>query len=227
MPLHLEASKWEEILRWFLRGFSSQKIARETGINRWRIMRALSVVRSAMLKDIQNLFVGQVEGNAASANSRWTNQPESAKPRSSRPSRGASKSPVFLILYRGGKVWANLVSDVEAQILTSLIARRVRRGLTVFSDTWKSFSDIAAKGYVYHLVGQSQPEQVNLKGNYINKLESFGRYLKTNLPVKGGIRRHRWPLYLAEYGWRYNHRNLTIDQQIHEIIQLLKNQNLR
>ncbi len=37
-----------------------------------------------------------------------------------------------------------------------------------------------------------------------NGREGFWGYLKRNLSAKGGIRRDRLPLYLAEYVWRYN-----------------------
>jgi transposase len=51
------------------------------------------------------------------------------------------------------------------------------------------------------------------KGNHINGLEGFWSYLKRRLAAKGGIRKERLPLYLAEYVWRYNHRNDSIQIQ--------------
>jgi transposase-like protein len=41
--------------------------------------------------------------------------------------------------------------------------------------------------------------------------------------AKGGIRRERLPLYLAEYVWRYNHRNMEIKDQIKLILSMLQN----
>ena len=51
------------------------------------------------------------------------------------------------------------------------------------------------------------------KGNHINGLEGFWGYLKRRLAAKGGIRKERLPLYLAEYVWRYNLRNDSIQIQ--------------
>jgi len=48
--------------------------------------------------------------------------------------------------------------------------------------------------------------------NHINGLEGFWGYLKRNLASKGGIRRERIPFYLAEYVWRFNHRNYSVDE---------------
>jgi transposase-like protein len=61
----------------------------------------------------------------------------------------------------------------------------------------------------------------NNKTNHINGLEGFFGFLKRQLASRGGIRRERLPLYLAEYVWRYNNRDLTIDQQIEKLLNLV------
>jgi hypothetical protein len=43
------------------------------------------------------------------------------------------------------------------------------------------------------------------------------------LAAKGGIRQERLPFYLAEYVWRYNHRELEIRDQIKIVLTLLEN----
>jgi transposase-like protein len=53
-------------------------------------------------------------------------------------------------------------------------------------------------------------------------LEGFWGYLKRRLASKGGIRKEKLPLYLAEeYVWRFNHRNFTIKQQTANLLNLL------
>ena len=44
---------------------------------------------------------------------------------------GQVKPPVFGILCRGGKVWAQVEPDVEAKTLLPLISRRVKEGSVV------------------------------------------------------------------------------------------------
>jgi len=51
----------------------------------------------------------------------------------------------------------------------------------------------------------------NNKTNHINGLEGFFGFLKRQLASREGIRREKLPLYLAEYVWRYNNRDLTIN----------------
>ena len=118
-------------------------------------------------------------------------------------------------------MWAQIVPDVEANTLLPLISNRVESGSTVYSDTWKSYTGVAAKGYVHRLVEHQKGEYVNEEGNHINGLEGFWGYLKRRLAAKGGIRRERLPLYLAEYVWRFNHRNQSIDTQKKQLLNSL------
>ncbi|OGX41340.1 MAG: hypothetical protein A3C53_00645 [Omnitrophica WOR_2 bacterium RIFCSPHIGHO2_02_FULL_68_15] len=105
----------------------------------------------------------------------WKNKRKSQRARGTKRGRGTRKTPVFGILCRGGQVWAQVVPDVKARTLLPLLRRRVRPGSVVCSDTWTSYTGVAAKG---------------------------------------GIRHDRLPPYLAEYVWRYNHRRLSVDQQV-------------
>ena len=69
------------------------------------------------------------------------------------------------------------------------------------------------KGYVHRLVDHAKGEYSDGKGRHINGLEGFWGYLKRKLASKGGVRRSRLPLYLGEYVWRYNHRQIPFKSQ--------------
>ena len=221
MPLRLSRKQWVKILGWFLRGLSSQAIGQETGLNRWRILRALMQTRLSMAQDIPEIFTGTVEVDETYLGGQWKNKRKSQRQQQSKRGRGTLKTPVFGILCRGGQVWAKVVADVEAKTLIPLIRRRVQKGSTVCSDAWKSYTGIAAKGYVHRLVEHGKGEYSDKHGNHINGLEGFWGYLKRKLAAKGGIRKERLPLYLAEYVWRYNHRSLSLKHQIDELLNLL------
>jgi transposase-like protein len=209
----------------FFKGFSSRGVALETGFDRKRILRALLLTRKAMAQDIPKVFSGAVEVDETYLGGQWKNKRKSHKIGGTKRGRGTTKTPVFGILCRSGKVWAEVVPDVEAKTLIPLINTRVKRGSTVFSDTWKSYTGIAAKGYVHRLVDHGKGGYSNGGGTHINGLEGFWGYLKRRLASKGGIGKERLPLYLAEYAWRYNHRTLTVKEQTERISTLIKSQN--
>jgi len=207
-----------------LKGFSAQGIAEETGIERKRVLRALLHIRQAMTQDIADVFSGTVEIDETYIGGQWKNKKKSQKSDTAKRGRGTQKTPVFGILCRGGKVWAEVVPDTKAKTLLPIVSQRVRRGSIVCSDTWRSYTGIAAKGYVHRIVEHGKHEYSNGKGNHINGLEGFWGYLKRRLAAKGGIRRERLPLYLAEYVWRYNHRSYSVKAQTNKILNLLKQQ---
>ena len=213
LPLTLTRKEWIKILHWFLRGLPAVAIAQETGIHRQRILRALTYVRIAFQQDVPDVFSGTVEVDETYIGGQWKNKRLNERSKGAKRGRGTTKTPVFGILCRGGKVWAQVVPDVEAKTLMPLITRWVEAGSVVYSDTWTSYTGVAAKGYVHRLVKHHKGEYSDGKGNHINGLEGFWGYLKRRLAAKGGIRKERLPLYLAEYVWRYNHRNDNIENQ--------------
>ncbi len=117
-PLRLSGSEWRRLLRWFVLGHSAEVIAQEARLHQQRVLRALLLVRQAMVRDIPPLFSGMVEVDETYVGGRWRN--------------------------------------------------------------------------------------------------------KRRLAAKGGIRRERLPLYLAEYVWRYNHRRLSGPEQVKTLLKLLQ-----
>ena len=227
LPLQLTRKEWDQVLHWFLRGLPGRAIAQETGLHYQRIFRALTYVRQAMQKDLPEVFSGTVEVDETYLGGQWKNKRLSERKKGTLRGRGTRKTPVFGILCRGGKVWAQIVPDVEARTLLPLITRQVEAGSTVCSDTWKSYTGVAAKGYVHRLVKHEHHQYSDKKGNHINGLEGFWGYLKRRLAAKGGIARDKLPLYLAEYVWRYNHREETIEMKKKQVLKLLEGINRR
>ena len=207
-------------------GLSSNKITSETGTEKRRILRALNTTRKVMIRDIPGVFEGAVEVDETYIGGQWKNKRKAEKAQETKRGRGTRKQPVFGVLCRNGYVWAELVPNVEADssggsrqadTLLSLIRNRVRRGSVVYSDTWKGYTGVASGGYVRRLVEHGKGEFSDKKGSHINGMEGFWGYLKRNLAAKGG----RLPLYLAEYVWRFNNRNLSTDEQINKLLKSL------
>jgi len=222
LPLRLTRHQWRALLRCHAQGLSAQAIAHETKLHRQRVLRALTVLRTAMVREIPPVLRGTVEVDETYVGGSWRNRRHRPPGRTSPQGRGTTlKTPVFGILCRGGQVWAQVVPNVSRLTLQPLIRRRVRMGTTIWSDTFTSYTGIATKGYVHRLVRHS-PGSYGRGERHINGLEGFWGYLKRRLAAKGGIRRERLPLYLAEYVWRYNHRKSSTDQQVTQLMHLLE-----
>ena len=221
LPLTFSRDEWKEILHLFLMEQSSNSIAEQTGFNKQRIMRALTLIRRGMTKDVPEIFSGTVEVDETYLGGQWKNKRKTIREQGTKRGRGTQKQPVFGILCRNGSVWAEVVDDVGAETLQPLISEKVITGSIICSDTWKAYTGIAARGYVHRLVNHRDRQYSDGKGNHINGLEGFWGYLKRKLSAKGGIRREKIPLYLGEYVWRYNHRTDQERIKIKRLIQLL------
>lgn len=225
LPLRLTSREWAGLLRWFLLGLSGAQIATQTGLERRRVLRALLQVRAVMAQDVPPVFSGTVEVDETYVGGQRKNQRKPQRAQATKRGRGTAKTPVFGILCRGGAVWAQIVPDLHAATLWPLIGRRVRLGSTICSDTQQSYTGIAAKGYVHRLVDHTKGEYATGRGGvHINGLEGFWGILKRQLAAKGGIRRDRLPLYLAEYVWRFNHRHASVLHQRRRLLTLLRQQ---
>jgi transposase len=221
LPLRLSRREWRRLLHYFLLGLSSNKLAEETGLERGRVLRALEVTRKVMARDTAATFRGTVEVDETYLGGQWKNKRRKAKRIKAKRGRGTTKTPVFGILCRKGQVWAQVVPDTKAPTLLALLEGQVVKGSTVCSDTWRSYTGIAYRGYVHRTVEHGEGEYANTQGNHINGLEGFWGYLKRQLAAKGGIRRERLPLYLAEYVWKYNHRKLSLKMRENRLLQIL------
>ncbi len=222
LPLYLSRDQWKKIIRWFLLEQSSENISLRTSIERKRVLRALTLVRRALTKDVPDVFTGTVEVDETYLGGQWKNKRKPIRDHGTKRGRGTKKQSVFGILCRNGTVWAEVVNDVEADTLQPLITRQVSPGSIVCSDTWKAYTGIASRGFVHRLVNHGERQYSDGKGNHINGLEGFWGYLKRKLASKGGIRREKLPLYLGEYVWRYNHRTESEKEKVKRIITLLE-----
>jgi len=210
------------IIHWFVLEQSTNRIQEQTNVSKYYILKVLLALRKAMLLDVPKVFKGQIEVDETYLGGQWKNKRLSAKAKLPKPKRGrgTTKQPVFGILCREGQVWAELIENTEAKSLQPLIQKKVSIGSTIYSDTWRGYTGIAAKGYVHRLV-EHKKEYVSSSGNHINGLEGFWGYLKRKLVAKGGIRKSRLHLYLGEYVWRYNHRSLNVKEQTKYLLNLV------
>ena len=213
--VRIDPSTLRKVIQEFLLEHSTNTILSRVTISRYMLLRVLTLMRMVMVQDVPAVFEGTVEVDETYLGGQWKNKRHAVKSHQgqSKRGRGTTKQPVFGILCRSGKVWAELIDGVEAKQLQPKILKQVKQGSIVCSDTFCGYTGIAAKGYVHRLVNHSKGQYVDAKGNHSNGLEGFWGYLKRKLSAKGGIRKKHLPLYLGEYVWRYNHRTMNFKEQ--------------
>lgn len=133
------------------------------------------------------------------------------RPRRSRglpTNRGRStphKTPVFGILERRGRVEVTVVPDCSAESLVTQTLKTVKRGSLVYTDRWSGYDTLTFCGY-RHLKVDHGVEFARGKV-HINGLEGFWSYAKAKFIKHHGVSPAKFPLYLYEWQFRYNHRH--------------------
>lgn len=199
---HLSPRQWLRLLKLFELEVSTRKLASQLGISYATAYRAVTVLRLAIVAHAPDgvmLLSGEVELDESYFGGR----------RKGRRGRGASgKVPVFGILERDGQVFVSTVPNVKAETLLGLTVSKVRRGSIVYTDRFHAYDALMFCGFRHLQVDHA----VHFRRGrvYINGLEGFWSYAKERLMKHHGISPKRFPLYLKELEFRYNHRHLDI-----------------
>ena len=126
--------------------------------------------------------------------------------------RGTRKQPVFGVFERGGRVFTEIVPDVKAKTLQSLIRGRVDLDSVVMTDGWRAYDGLVDMGYDRHL----RIKKYRKRGSpftdgpvHINGIESFWSFTKRRLAKVNGAKVNL-DLHLKECEWRWakHHANL-------------------
>jgi len=200
--LNICARDWLWIIKLFELEVSARKACMQTGLSYPTILKAFTVIRmsiAANSEDRDVLLGGEVEADEAYFGGR----------RKGKRGRGArNKIPVFGILERDGIVKVEVVKDVSAASILDMTVKTVRRGSIVYTDKFRSYDSLMFCGYRHLRIDHGRRFA---RGKvYINGLEGFWSYAKERIIKFHGVSEHRFPLYLKEMEFRYNHRDQPI-----------------
>ena len=117
--------------------------------------------------------------------------------------RGAAgKVPVFGLLKRGGKVYAQVINDAKSATLMPIIRQRIRPDSVVYTDSFASYDVLDVSEFKHHRVNHSL--HFVHQRTHINGIENFWNQAKRHLRKFNGIPRAHFHLFLRECEWRFN-----------------------
>jgi transposase len=200
--LKISAIDWLWIIKLFELELSTRKVAKQVSISYPTVLRAVDSIRRSIVAESQgdrDLIKGEVEMDEAYFGGK----------RKGKRGRGAGhKIPIFGILERKGIVQVEILPDVSAQSLLNPTVKKVRRGSIVYTDKFRGYDALMFCGYRHLRIDH---QKVFSSGKvYINGLEGFWSYAKERLIKHHGVSIQKFPLYIKEMEFRYNHRNQNI-----------------
>lgn len=199
--LRISYKQWLWIIKLFELELSARKISQQVGLSYPTVLKALGVIRMAIVanSDDYDLLQGEVEMDETYFGGR----------RKGKRGRGAfNKVPVFGILERKGVAKVEVVKNVRAETLLHLTVKTVRRGSIVYTDKFKSYDTLMFCGYRHLQIDHKK--KFSSGKVYINGVEGFWSYAKERLIKHHGVSKEKFPLYLKEMEFRYNNRHRPI-----------------
>jgi len=196
--LKILAKTWLWIIKLFELEVSARKISQQVGISYPTALKAVTLIRRSILAGTpegEELLRGEIEIDESYFGGK----------RKGKRGRGAlHKVPVFGILERNGVVKVDVVKDVTAASLLDLTIKTVRRGSVVYTDKFRSYDTLMFCGYRHMRVDHKK--RYSSGKVYVNGLEGFWSFAKERLIKFHGVSQAKFPLYLKEMEFRYNHR---------------------
>ena len=105
--------------------------------------------------------------------------------------RGAgSKTIVFGLLKREGKVYTQLVPNASKATLQAIIRGKITLDSVIYSDAWRAYDGLVDVGFDKHLRvkhGENEFVETGNPTNHINGIESFWRPPRGRLPNGGWL----------------------------------------
>jgi transposase-like protein len=180
-------------------GISAKQIQRETGVTYKTAWRMFKQIRS-MLTDEKSGPIGGFGRKVEMDETYYGSRSEGKR------GRGTDKTPVVGMVQRKGQVRAFVAADVKSDTLRGLIKEHVLPKSTVFTDTFRSYNGLDARGYQHERINHS--EGVYVVGEvHTNTIEGFWSLIKRGIGgVYHSVGRHYLQTYLNEYSFRYNRR---------------------
>ena len=117
--------------------------------------------------------------------------------------RGAAgKVPVFGILKRNGRVYAQVIPNAQTRTLKPIIQARVKPDSIVYTDSLRSYDALDVSEF--HHVRINHSKRFADGYAHINGIENFWNQAKRHLRQYNGIPRQHFGLFLKECEWRFN-----------------------
>ena len=139
----LKKKDWEKIIEWFLLERSGLWIAERLRLGKNQVYQVLRKIHQVIIKDVPGIFEGIVEVDETYLGGQKKNKRKSQLKKDkkifgkeSKRGFGTTKQPVFGILCRSGKVFAELVDNTKAEDLIPIITKKVSLGSRICSDTY-------------------------------------------------------------------------------------------
>lgn len=206
-----------DLRKWFMamylisshkKGISSHQLARDIDVTQKTAWFILQKIRTLFAQDDTIALEGDVECDEAYIGGREKNKHESRRTPGTQGRSTKTKTPVFGMVQRGGKVIAVKCEKTDGATLLPLIGQFIAEGSNVYTDELNSYNGIDETKYTHKVVNHGRKEYVK-GGDFTNTIEGFWGTLKRMIEgIYHSISSKYLQRYVDEAVYRYNCRKM-------------------
>ena len=200
------------------KGVSSCQLARDIKVTQKTAWFILHKVRGLYGQNDSTCLNGEVEMDEMYLGGREANKHESKHTEGTQGRSTKTKTPIFGMLERDGKVVAMKVENTQGKTLMPIVSQFVESGSTTYTDEANIYHSLAKNGYEHLFVNHSQREYVRAKDIHTNGIEGFWAHFKRvvfstyHCVSKDYVQR-----YIDEQVYRWNTREEKASYRFHDM----------
>jgi len=200
------------------KGVSSCQLARDIKVTQKTAWFILHKVRGLYGQNDSTSLNGEVEMDEMYLGGRESNKHESKHTEGTQGRSTKTKTPIFGMLERDGKVVAMKVENTQGKTLMPIVSQFVESGSTTYTDEANIYHSLTKNGYEHLFVNHSQREYVRAKDIHTNGIEGFWAHFKRvvfstyHCVSKDYVQR-----YIDEQVYRWNTREEKASYRFHDM----------
>ena len=213
--------------KWFLamykvastkKGVSSHQLARDIEVTQKTAWFMLHKIRGLFGISDEIELDGEVEMDEMYLGGRETNKHNSKRTEGTQGRSTKTKTPIFGMLQRDGKVVAMKVEDTKGATLMPIVEQFVKEGTVTYTDEASIYNNLSQKGYDHLFVNHGKREYVRSSDIHTNSIEGFWAHFKRVIfSTYHCVSKDYVQRYIDEQMYRWNTREEKNTYRFHDM----------
>ena len=214
--------------KWFLamyivsctkKGMSSCQLAREIKVTQKTAWFMLHKIRGLYGQSDATVLSGSVEMDEMYLGGREANKHNDKRTEGTQGRSTKTKTPIFGMLERSGKVVAIKVENTQGKTLMPIVSQFVEGGSTTYTDEANIYNSLSKNGYEHLFVNHSKREFVRANNIHTNGIEGFWAHFKRVIfSTYHCVSKDYVQRYIDEQAYRWNTREESCSYRFHDML---------